>query len=196
MGKRQIAALETRKKIIEATKKLVKEKGFGDITVDEIVAEAGVAKGSFYTYFEHKDDIYAEIARNNFTPTAERSMNLEGEVWERLSTFITESMQFIMNSGLSMAQEWMKKAVDPRYPFTTDKLEYDLGVIKEIISAAIEKGELKKDTPVDALGLAILTEYYGALMVWCMSNGDIDPIKTLEDYSAMQLKKSLEEYII
>ncbi len=52
----------TREKIIAAAMRLFAKKGFDKTTVEEIVAEAGVAKGTFYLYFKSKDDLIKEIA--------------------------------------------------------------------------------------------------------------------------------------
>jgi len=41
---------------------LFARKGFDKTTVDEIVAKAGVAKGTFYLYFKSKDDLIKELA--------------------------------------------------------------------------------------------------------------------------------------
>ncbi len=41
---------------------LFAKKGFDKTTVDEIVARAGVAKGTFYLYFKSKDDLIKELA--------------------------------------------------------------------------------------------------------------------------------------
>lgn len=53
-------AIETREKIYNTAFKLITERGFDNITVDEICMESGVAKGSFYHYFKSKDDIIVE----------------------------------------------------------------------------------------------------------------------------------------
>ncbi len=47
----------TRDRIIRAARVLVAEKGLDRTTVAEIVAEAGVAQGTFYLYFRSKRDI-------------------------------------------------------------------------------------------------------------------------------------------
>jgi TetR/AcrR family transcriptional regulator, transcriptional repressor for nem operon len=47
----------TRRKLIEATMGLMLRRGFNATTVDQICAEAGVTKGSFFHHFHSKDDI-------------------------------------------------------------------------------------------------------------------------------------------
>ena len=53
---------KTREKLVSAAMELFAKKGFDKTTVDEIVARAGVAKGTFYLYFKSKDDLIKELA--------------------------------------------------------------------------------------------------------------------------------------
>ncbi|MFT7623347.1 MAG: TetR/AcrR family transcriptional repressor of nem operon [Myxococcota bacterium] len=48
---------QNRDKLIEAMQTLSLCKGFPATTVDEVCAEAGVSKGSFYHHFDSKDDV-------------------------------------------------------------------------------------------------------------------------------------------
>ena len=64
MTSRQIAALATKKKLLDAGSKIIAEKGLSQATVDEITALAGVSKGTFYTYFKKKEDI-VDITEND-----------------------------------------------------------------------------------------------------------------------------------
>lgn len=49
--------VETRRKLIEAAVGLVLRQGFSATTVDQICAEAGVTKGSFFHHFANKEEI-------------------------------------------------------------------------------------------------------------------------------------------
>ncbi len=55
----------TRRRLVRAALRLWTERGFEhgieDTTVDEIVQEAGVTKGTFYFHFAHKEDILLEL---------------------------------------------------------------------------------------------------------------------------------------
>ena len=46
-----------RTQIALACKNLVIANGIKDITITKIAKEAGIAKGSFYDYFENKEDL-------------------------------------------------------------------------------------------------------------------------------------------
>lgn len=50
-----------REELMDAAQKLFLEKGFAAASVDEIVRDADVAKGTFYLHFKSKDDILAAL---------------------------------------------------------------------------------------------------------------------------------------
>ena len=53
---------QTKSRIVSAAWRLFYEKGYDDTTVDEIIAEAGTSKGSFYHYFEGKDALLSSLS--------------------------------------------------------------------------------------------------------------------------------------
>lgn len=59
-------ARETKKRIIVSAQKLFYKSGFEATSVQEIVKEAGCAKGTFYLYFETKIDLLIYITNNLF----------------------------------------------------------------------------------------------------------------------------------
>ena len=55
-------ASRTRQRLLDAARTVFARYGYLDTTVDHIVTEAGVARGSFYTYFESKTDVFRHLA--------------------------------------------------------------------------------------------------------------------------------------
>jgi AcrR family transcriptional regulator len=53
---------ETRARLIEAAKTVFEDKGFHEARVSDIAERAGLSHGSFYHYFESKEDIFREVA--------------------------------------------------------------------------------------------------------------------------------------
>lgn len=51
---------ETRRRIVESARRLFNRKGFNEVSIDEIMAGAGLTRGGFYHHFEAKDQVYAE----------------------------------------------------------------------------------------------------------------------------------------
>ncbi len=52
----------TKSKIISAAWKLFYNQGYDETTIDDIIAESGTSKGSFYHYFEGKDALLGSLS--------------------------------------------------------------------------------------------------------------------------------------
>lgn len=57
----------TRAKIVQAARALFNRNGFESVSVNRIMAEAGLTRGGFYSYFESKADLYIEALSCFFT---------------------------------------------------------------------------------------------------------------------------------
>ncbi|MER5183171.1 TetR/AcrR family transcriptional regulator [Streptomyces sp. NPDC002896] len=53
---------ETKARLVEAAKAVFEEKGFHDARVSDIAERAGMSHGSFYHYFDSKEDVFREVA--------------------------------------------------------------------------------------------------------------------------------------
>ncbi|MEP7241081.1 MAG: TetR/AcrR family transcriptional regulator [Devosia sp.] len=50
----------TRARIVTAARRLFNVRGFADVSIDEIMSEAGLTRGGFYKHFARKEDLYQE----------------------------------------------------------------------------------------------------------------------------------------
>ncbi|WP_430334381.1 TetR/AcrR family transcriptional regulator [Rhodococcus sp. ACT016] len=57
---------KTRDGLLDAARKVFEEVGFLDTRVEQIAQEAGVSYGTFYRYFESKEDVFEELSTRLF----------------------------------------------------------------------------------------------------------------------------------
>ena len=199
MTKRQENALKTRQKLLDTAEKLLKTNGFAALSVEDITNQAGVAKGTFYVYFKHKENIISEICRGYFKQIeSEISEMKDKSIVEKLSLYFDNFMKAVELYGIHICREWIRASVDPdTAPDNTDmtKWQYDVEMLKNIITKAIENGELKENTPVELLTHIIISELYGMMTCWCMSDGSFEPKDWTKGFADFQLKAILEDYI-
>jgi len=62
MGRRQRRAAETRVRLFRCALQLFAERGFPNVTVEDITEAADVGKGTFFNYFESKDHVLGVMA--------------------------------------------------------------------------------------------------------------------------------------
>ncbi|EFP60429.1 TetR/AcrR family transcriptional regulator [[Clostridium] innocuum] len=174
MTNRQIAALETRKKLLEVSKKIICEKGLVNTSIGEITKACGVSNGTFYTYFKRKEDVLFELSREMFQEIFDKAQNYDGTFIDRIKFFMINFSDYIEKSSLKLCQEWVRNTVDPdlvENSVDKYKLSGDIIHVKKLIEKGLEQGELKADTPVEILAHTIIDILYGEMLCWNMSGG-------------------------
>lgn len=170
MGKREDQALQTKNKIIEAAKKLIIENGFDNVSVDDITKLAGVAKGSYYVYFKKKEDIISEIGCLEFRYINEEIINMKDISFiDKLKYYAKRYKQGLLDLGVEISKCWLQDNLNCRC-----KLEYDYSTISNMINEGIKNKEIKEDINVSDLTYFIISVLYGIMLVWIMSNGQIE----------------------
>ena len=76
-------AERTKAKLLDSAQRLISAHGFDNVSVEDITKDSGVAKGTFYHYFECKEDVVRELSRKTAMATIERAIAHEGDVIER-----------------------------------------------------------------------------------------------------------------
>lgn len=156
---------KNKQKITECGIKLINEKGFDKVSVSEITAAAGVSKGAFYIHFKSKEDLIERQIRQFYD---DLKLNEDKTKDVRLRHFLINSLRHIKESGLKMAQGWFSNSVRGSF-YGKSKLDYDLKAVNEIV-----RDEKKAEE--------IVSVYYGALNLWCFTDGQIDPEEIVSGY--------------
>jgi AcrR family transcriptional regulator len=61
-GPRSLKGTQTRVRLLEAAKEIFEEDGFIEGRISDIAERAGLSHGSFYHYFDSKEEIFREVA--------------------------------------------------------------------------------------------------------------------------------------
>lgn len=90
----------TKQALFDATLRLACGRGLADVTVDEIAAAAGVAKGTVYYNFGSKDRLVEALLRYGIDELAARldvtvDSGEPGDTVETLDTLVDNALQFI-----------------------------------------------------------------------------------------------------
>lgn len=200
MTKRQEQALITRQKLVDTAEDLLKKNGFNALSVEDITNAAGVAKGTFYIYFKHKEDIVAEICRGYFKEIEIQINKMsDSNLIEKLSLYFDNFMKAVELYGINICREWIRASIDPNTaPDNTDmsKWQYDVDMLKNILNNAIKNKELKENTPVELLTHLVISQLYGMMTCWCMSDGIFEPRDWTKKFADFQLKTILKDYLV
>ncbi len=198
MTNRKIAALETRKKLLETAKVIIREKGLVNTSIEEITKACGVANGTFYTYFKRKEDVVFALSHDIFREIYDEAQRYDGPFMDRLAFYMVTFSGHIERNGLKLCQEWVRNTVDPNLvenPYDKEKLRMDNDSMKGMIKNGVERGELKEDAPIDALADALTDVIYGEMLCWDMSGGAYSFEERTKKFCAMFLPAMMKPYL-
>ncbi len=199
MTSRQVAALATKKKLLDAGSKIIAEKGLSQATVDEITALAGVSKGTFYTYFKKKEDIVFALGYGAFSEVLDKAMSLQDTFIEKIIYYMVHFSACIEDSGYKLSQEWIRSLSDISSSEETGprgKLKFDLDSISRLIQAGVEEGNLAKDTPAEVLTHTLEDILYGQMFCWSVSDGSYSLRARTEEFCETCLPEIFKAYAL
>ena len=191
MTMRQEMALKTKGNLIEAAKIVISNKGFKEASIQDITEEAGVAKGTFYTYFKTKEEIVEELLKTKFIKYEDEFLNKT--LKDKIEYFNKDLMNQIQSCGVEICRQWI---VNNLKPVELDKIGYDSECIRVILKSSMEKGELKDGTPIEELVEFIINTIYGMMLNWCMTDKKYEPqehLKTTTELIFNAIKPYMKE---
>jgi len=196
---RQIRAVETRKRIVAAAKKLISENGFENVSIEDIAKEAEVSTGSFYTYFKKKEDVVEELNQSNFYRLAEITNEIvDKDLNDRLKYYCREFLAEIERVGIEICRQWIRNNIAPVETEIsekkTTKYQHDYLAMKSILAEGIRRGELSADAPVDELALFLNAQLYGLMVAWCMTDASVVGSDKTDAFYETVLKPALLPY--
>jgi len=196
--KKTVAPLTMKDKLLEAGVKLVVEKGFNKISVEDITKTAGVAKGSFYTYFKRKEDLIQEINRNATSQLMENINSMgNADIDEKLQAYVVRFVSNVQENDIQVCRQWLCNMINsPDIVDAKDKekLERDSKDLRNLLKEEISAGRLKKKMPIALIANIVMCQIYGMLACWCMSDGEFIPKEWAKSICEAQIRPILKPY--
>lgn len=145
----------TKGKIISAAWKLFYEQGYDDTTIDEIIAESGTSKGSFYHYFEGKDALLGSLSflfDEKYTEL-EAQLDQFATRYEQLIYLNQELFSMIENSiSLDLLARLLStQLITKGEKHLLDRNRYYYKLLRRIIREGQESGEFRTDLSVNEM---------------------------------------------
>jgi AcrR family transcriptional regulator len=110
---------ETRKRILAAALRTFREKGFDQATMRQVAAEAKVALGAAYYYFDSKDAIvmaFYEQAQQELTPALNEALARSRTLEQRLRGIIGKKIEYFAPNRALMGA--LSSHIDPGHPLS------------------------------------------------------------------------------
>jgi AcrR family transcriptional regulator len=197
MPPRPDVSAERRTQIIQAALTCFARKGFTNTTMDDIVAESGLSKGSLYWYFDGKDDLFAQAVTSFFDDFGQETLaELEKHetAYEKMRAGALKMVDFCREAeglfGLFIEFWSQSERREEVSVFWSDLLVHYQRLLAGIIEEGIRKGEFK---PVDAEQLVwAIRAAYDGLAAYDMLMPELD-LETISEVFVETLLSGLIE---
>lgn len=177
--KKEAKGLRTKHFIYTCAIRLFREYGYDNISVNKIVKQAGVAKGTFYIYFHSKSDIILEMLKqyDDYYDQIINSFDTDTPVEIRLREIVKGACRFTQNViGLDLIRVLYTKQIasgtDHRGLLNEDRALF------RILTCLVAEGQQThiylQDLNTEELALLIIRGIRSVFFDWCSSGGDLD----------------------
>ncbi len=191
--KRELNALETKRKIFNKSIELFRKYDFDTVTIGDITGELNLSKGTFYVHFPSKESILIE----QFRQIDEHYLDVLKELPEDVSAI--DTLFALMDAmceycedvvGLALMQVVYANQVSPRKTSTIligeNRMIYRL--LEDVYQKGLASGEFRT-LPEGFSFSDIIMRFARALIYdWCMTDGGFDLIQEGKEHFHLLLK--------
>jgi len=169
-----VTALTTKERILEAAEEIMLQKSFHSVGLNEILAAVKVPKGSFYHYFQSKEQFGVELLRHYVAEASawKRRLLLSSEQepnpFERLLTYLDSNIARMFEKECQGSCLVAKLATeissfsDPMREVLADGMREWQGIIEKLVVEGLEKKVIRPDLDPAATAALIQDLWMGA----------------------------------
>lgn len=163
LSRRELKKIQSRKAILDSASSLFQSRGLEDVAIADIMNGADLGIGTFYNYFESKDDVLMELLGRIMQELGER-VRILSEAQKPVTEILRELLlaaamllaknRYVLPLFLRAAQQATllnrSKAAVAAPPFTV--------LFTRLVEEGQERGEFRRDIPT-----AIISELFHSL---------------------------------
>ncbi len=173
---------KTKNKVLKAAMTLISEKGYQNVTIDEICAECSVTKGAFYHHFKSKESMLDQLHLDTDAQIEEKIPKLL-EKTPSLDRFMELSYlyaQMTEGRGVEIMKQKIRNNLDSNNRQVDISEFYDpnsrplLNLFEEIYIELQNMGKVRKDYDFKYFFHFLIVTYDGVVLDWCYNNGEYD----------------------
>lgn len=207
-------ARETRTKILDAARKLFGDRGFGQATIEDIAAAAGVSNGALYHHFANKEELVKAILTDHIS---DQHLEISAlvpaaslrEVLERFAAYWFEHLRKDHEGDTLFAEVWAQAARDPWAGQAMNGfIREGTSLLENALRIGQETGLIRPDVDRHAVATLMYATMQGFFLLWTVNPAALDPenlvtpwveslerlLTTGEEYDMRQFQEGLRSF--
>lgn len=161
--------MNKKERIIDAAYDLFIKKSYKEITIREIVKNAGISIGSFYQYFYNKDDLYLYLI-------AEIEKKIYNEYKKRAGKFLTDAIiipieEICSPKEIEFSYTWYKAPIEVMVKFYFGEYAKEMNkIVWDELVEMKEANQLVNDFDLEFIFYLYVTTMFNIIMYFKVKN--------------------------
>jgi AcrR family transcriptional regulator len=172
LGRRQRRAAETRVRLFRCALQLFAERGFPNVTVEDITEAADVGKGTFFNYFESKDHVLGVMAEIQLGKVRESVTLAESgkptiySVLHRLFLRVAEEPGRSPDLARALISSFL--ASERVRGLIERNMSEGRKMVAQVVAAGQKRGEVDSRLKKEKVALQLQQAFMGTLLLWSL----------------------------
>lgn len=176
LSKQQLKSMETKARIFNAAKRILKKSGYEQLSIKNICEEAGVSNGSFYHHFKTKDDLlsyYIEEQPSINPDLLDLPSSKEG-ARETIVYVYLNYVRYCRELGVEFMANYYTPKNQSLNPLIRTERPYPIITVHNYLQKCIDAGIITLSDSLEHITTDIRMIVIGNVFEWCLKNGDAD----------------------
>lgn len=189
LSKQQLKSMETKARIFNAAKRILKKSGYEQLSIKNICEEAGVSNGSFYHHFKTKDDLlsYYIEEQPSINPDLLDLPSSKEEARETIVYVYLNYVRYCRELGVEFMANYYTPKNQSLNPLIRTERPYPIITVHNYLQKCIDAGIITLSDSLEHITTDIRMIVIGNVFEWCLKNGDAD--------FEGNMRRSLENYL-
>lgn len=186
---REMQARTTKERVYQSAVSLFRRHGYDNVTIDDIAKEAKVSKGTFYLYFETKEEVLAKQFSliDAFYRRSSREIPSDQPVDRQLLSFLNGMCRFCSETcGVNIIKILYSHqiGIGPRPEMLNNKKRSLYKILDQYVKEGKTSGVFTQELSDEKATEMISRAIHGLFYDWCLYDGKFDIVAESGPYFA------------
>lgn len=172
MGRRERKAAQTRLKLFRCALQLFAERGFQNVTVEDITEAADFGKGTFFNYFSSKDHVLSVMAEIQLGKVREALTEAEAgrrPIRSVLRTLFSKVCEEPAGRSPELARAVMSAFLSSTIrDVIAQNMSEGRSIVSRVLELGQERGEIDPKLKTEQMAVQLQQSFIGTMMLWSL----------------------------
>lgn len=176
LSKQQLKSMETKARIFDAAKRILKKQGYEELSIKNICEEAKVSNGSFYHHFKTKDDLlsYYIEEQPSINPDLLDLPSGREEAKEAIVYVYLNYVHYCQELGVEFMANYYTPKNQSLNPLIRTERPYPIITVHNYLRKCLDAGIFTMKHSLEEVTTDIRMLVIGNVFEWCLKNGNAD----------------------